>query len=142
VGAQLSGPEGPRGRTGETGARGKQGETGPAGKQGRVVYSHGPIIRSLLIAYLICFIANIGGLYWQWTDIQRQCQDSQLNRQALRDGVTRSLSNLGYAWNEERQVAEFVGPPPQKYWRENPGEIPTQIELIRQQLDGFPPIEC
>ena len=110
--------------------------------RGRPVYSRGPIIVSLLIAYLICFSASVGGLYWQWTDLQKQCDESAVNREAIRDSLKRSFSNLGYIWLEERQEAIKVGPPALDYYREHPHEIGPQVDRLRQELDGFPPIIC
>lgn len=110
--------------------------------RGRPVYSRGPVVKSLLIAYLICFSVTIGGLYWQWTDLQHQCHENAQNRTAIRDSLIRSFSNLGYVWIEARQEAIKVGPPALDYYIEHPHEVAQQVDRLRQELDGFPPIIC
>lgn len=109
---------------------------------GRPVYTHGPVIRSLFIAYVVLAIAVVGGLWWQYTDIHQQCHENAQNREALRDGIFRSLTNLGYAWDEANQEPVRVSAPAIDYYKDHPDEVATQVELIRQQADGFPPIRC
>lgn len=105
--------------------------------------------RYALIFY-VCVAAIVTGLLaWQWDLNQDQqdftaqvCYDSAINREAIRDSLKRSFTNLGYRWDEKEQDAVFVGPPSLAYWSEHPGEIPSQLERLRQELDGFPRIVC
>ena len=91
--------------------------------------------------------------YWQYRDVRHQvdvrndliyrlCSDSKENREKIRESLKRSFANMGYRWDEQRQEPVFVGPPSLKYYRENPGEIPTQLERLSRELEEFPSISC
>ena len=70
------------------------------------------------------------------------CQGSATNREAIRDSLKRGFTGLGYVWDEDTQEPKKVGPPALSYWKEHPEEVPGQLDRLRQELDGFPPINC
>ena len=116
---------------------------------GRPVHVHGPVMRRLMLAYLVCFGTVIALGAWQWDDknaqdeqIMRQCVESASNREAIRDSLKRGFTSLGYVWNEKTQEPERIGPPSLAYWKEHPDELAVQLDRLRQELDGFPPIRC
>ena len=116
---------------------------------GRPVHVHGPVMRRLMLAYLVCFGTVIGLGAWQWHDTQvqddqimRQCQESADNREAIRDSLKRGFTSLGYVWDEETQNPRRIGPPSLTYWRDHPAELTVQLDRLRQELDGFPSIRC
>lgn len=95
------------------------------------------------LVFYICMSAAVIGLFaLQGHTLHQQCVDSSTNREAIRDSLKRGFVNLGYLWDEKAQEAVYVSEPTLDYWREHLDEVPGQVERLRQELDGFPTIEC
>lgn len=74
-------------------------------------------------------------------EVQARCEDSRVNRDAIRSTITDGLPTLGYRYEEEAGDIVPHGPPID-YYRTHPEEREQALARSRAALDRFPPIHC
>lgn len=116
---------------------------------GRPVYTHGPFVRRMILAYILTNVLVVALAAWQWNDtrhqedtLAKQCIEQKVNREAIRASIKQSFINLGYRWEEVLGAAVKINQAPLKYYRQNPGEIRPQLLRLTHSLRTFPPIRC
>ena len=103
-------------------------------------------LRDLAIAIapffaFLSLIPSLVGLYLVNNESNQRCQDSQLNRQAIRDTVLNSFAALGYRYDEKTKKAVEIGGE-LAYYKEHPGERADALERTLAAVERFPPISC
>ena len=111
---------------------------------GRPIYTHGPFVRRILMAYLLTNIIVCGLAWWQWSDIHEQCRDGRTNREAIRASIIDGLPGYGARYDEEHERVVPFGVPTIEYYR-IPSHNFERQRAIRSaiiQLERFPTIDC
>lgn len=103
--------------------------------------------RVALAVYVIFFAALVIGLKGQWDLNHRLCEETQLNRGAIRDALKRGFGNLGYRYDDELERVVDFGPKgeplvPLAYYRDHPQERKRIRRQLEQELEFFAPIAC
>jgi hypothetical protein len=107
----------------------------------RLSYAKVAALVALPIA-LVALIPSTVGIYLLDREIHSRCVDGQINRDAIRGSLTRSLANIGYRYDADTNTVVVADKPPLHYYLEHPNERDRQLALVRESLDSFPPISC
>lgn len=74
-------------------------------------------------------------------EIADRCEDSAVNRDALRVTILRSFKNLGYAYDEATGKVVPSGTP-LAYYATHPEERSDQLAGLIESVERFPAIDC
>lgn len=100
---------------------------------------------AVLIALTVAFVSLIPsavGLVLLKREIDHRCDDSSVNRNAIRESAIDSLTTIGYRYDKSTNTIVRAGRPTVSYYVTHEEERNQALARSRRLLDRFPIIDC
>ena len=104
--------------------------------------SEKPVARryhTIMYTFLVAIV--VGGLAWQYQEVEAQCAEARLNREAIREQILGSFESVGYRYDPETESLIETGSE-LAYYREHPDEREDQAQDLIVAIERFPPVQC